>query len=138
MDPVVHFEAPYDDARRMEKFYRKVFGWQTKELGDDSGNYVLATTTDTDETGPKRAGAINGGFFPRKKDWPGQHASVVIAVQDIAQSMKKVAEAGGKVLGEPMEIPGIGQYVSFNDSEGNRIAMLEPTVENKEKSKKRR
>ena len=51
---------------------------------------------------------------------------------------QKVKEAGGKVLGDPMEIPGIGQYVSFNDSEGNRIAMLQPTRENMEKSKARR
>ncbi|MCX9082670.1 MAG: hypothetical protein OIN83_10780 [Candidatus Methanoperedens sp.] len=40
--------------------------------------------------------------------------------------MKTVADAGGKVLGEPMEIPGIGQYVSFTDTEGNRVSMLEP------------
>ena len=40
--------------------------------------------------------------------------------------MKKVAQAGGKVLGDPMEIPGIGQYVSFFDTEGNRVSMLQP------------
>ena len=138
MDSVVHFEMPYDDRRRMARFYQAAFGWQTKELGADSDNYVLATTTETDERGPKRVGAINGGFFPRKKDWPGQHPSVVIAVDDISRSMKKVADAGGKVLGEPIEIPGIGRYVSFNDPEGNRLAMLQPTAENIEKSKSRR
>jgi uncharacterized protein len=47
-------------------------------------------------------------------------------VDDINQSMKVVADAGGKVLGEPMEIPGIGQYVSFFDTEGNRASMLQP------------
>ena len=44
--------------------------------------------------------------------------------------MKKVAEAGGKVLGEPMEIPGVGQYVSFFDTEGNRVSMLQPIPRN--------
>ena len=76
--------------------------------------------------GPKTAGAINGGFFPKKPDWPEQHPSVVIAVDDIAQAMDKVKSAGGKVLGEPMEIPGIGRYVSFIDTEGNRVSMLQP------------
>jgi predicted enzyme related to lactoylglutathione lyase len=99
---------------------------------------VLATTTETDERGPKRSGAINGGFYPRKPDWPAQHPSVVIAVEDIERSMKKVVEAGGQVLGKPMDIPGVGQYVSFNDSEGNRVSMLQPTPENIEKSKSRR
>jgi uncharacterized protein len=138
VDPVVHFEFPYEDPRRMAKFYQSAFGWQTKELSKDSGNYVLATTTETDERGPKRVGAINGGFFPRKKDWPGQHPSVVIAVEDMPRSMKKVAKAGRKVLGEPVEIPGISQYVSFTDSEGNRVAMLQPTAENMKKARTRR
>jgi uncharacterized protein len=40
--------------------------------------------------------------------------------------MKKVASAGGKVLGDPWDIPGVGQYVSFVDSEGNRVSMLQP------------
>ena len=35
--------------------------------------------------------------------------------------MKKITEAGGKVLGEPVEIPGIGSYVSFIDTENNLI-----------------
>jgi hypothetical protein len=30
------------------------------------------------------------------------------------------------VLGEPMEIAGIGMYVSFMDTEGNRVSMLQP------------
>jgi predicted enzyme related to lactoylglutathione lyase len=50
---------------------------------------------------------------------------VVIAVDDIAKAMKKVAEAGGQVLGEPMEIPGIGKYVAFKDTEGNRVSLLQ-------------
>jgi predicted enzyme related to lactoylglutathione lyase len=40
--------------------------------------------------------------------------------------MKIVAKAGGKVLGEPMEILGVGQYVSFVDTEGKRVSMLQP------------
>jgi predicted enzyme related to lactoylglutathione lyase len=40
----------------------------------------------------------------------------------------EVAEAGGEVLGEPMEIPGHGLYVSFFDTEGNRVSMMQPTA----------
>jgi uncharacterized protein len=127
-DPVVHFEMPAEDRTRMSDFYAKAFGWQTKMLGEDMGNYVIATTTDSDENGPKTPGAINGGFFTKTKDMPAQYPSVVIAVDDIKASMKKATEAGGKVLGEPMEIPGIGQYVSFLDTEGNRVGMLQPVA----------
>ena len=137
MNSVVHFEMPYDDRERMAKFYQGAFGWQMRMLGEEMGNYILVTTTESDESGPKQAGAINGGFFLKKDDWPAQNPSVVIAVEDIKASMKDVAKAGGKVLGDPMEIPGVGQYVSFMDTEGNRVSIMEPTMEMKEKAKER-
>jgi predicted enzyme related to lactoylglutathione lyase len=126
MNPVVHFEMPYDNRERMASFYQAAFGWQTQMLGAEMGNYVVAHTTGTVDGMTTTPGAINGGFFERKPDWPAQHPSVVIAVDDIHAAMKQVAQAGGSVLGEPMEIPGIGQYVSFMDTEGNRVSMLQP------------
>ncbi len=125
MNPVVHFEMPFDDRSRMAKFYEGVFGWQMQILGEEMGNYVLATTIETDANGPTRPGAINGGFYPKPPDGSAQCPSFVIAVGDITQAMKNVAKAGGKVLGEPMEITGVGQYVSFTDTEGNRVSMLQ-------------
>lgn len=126
MDPVVHFEMPYEDPARMAHFYASAFGWKTQMLGPEMGNYVLATTAVSNAKREAPTGAINGGFFPKNPDWPAQFPSIVIAVEDIVASMTKVAEAGGQVLGEPMAIPGIGQYVSFFDTEGNRCSMLQP------------
>jgi predicted enzyme related to lactoylglutathione lyase len=131
MNSVVHFEMPYDDRERMAKFYQIAFGWQTQMFGEEMGNYVLATTTETDESGPKKPGAINGGFFPKRPDWPAQHPSLVIAVDDIQAAIGQVAKAGGEVLGEPMDIPGVGQYVSFFDTERNRMSMLQPIPRNR-------
>lgn len=130
MNNVVHFEMPYDNRERVAKFYESAFGWQTQMLGEDMGNYVLATTTETDENGPTKPGSINGGFFQKKPDWPMQYPSVVIAVDDIKEAIKKVTDSGGKVLDEPMEIPGVGQYVSFIDTEDNRVGMLQPIPRN--------
>jgi predicted enzyme related to lactoylglutathione lyase len=126
MNPVVHFEMPYDNRERVAKFYDSAFGWQMQMMGEEMGHYVLAITTETDQMGPKKPGTINGGFFPKKPDWPAQHPSVVIAVGNITEAMKKVADAGGNVLGQPMTIPGVGEYVSFTDSEGNRVGILQP------------
>jgi predicted enzyme related to lactoylglutathione lyase len=124
MSPVVHFEMPAEDRARMAKFYTEVFGWQTQMMGAEMGDYLVVTTTESDDDGPEKPGAINGGFYPKKPDWPAQYPSVVISVDDIDESMKAVTDAGGKVLGEPMDIPGVGQYVSFYDTEGNRVSML--------------
>ena len=125
MNPVVHFEMPYEDKDRMADFYTKAFGWQVKKFGEEMGGYVTAATTESDDTGPKRLGAINGGFYPKSSGAPIE-PSVVISVDDIKVAMKKVTDAGGKLLGEPMDIPGIGQYVSFTDTEGNRVSLLHP------------
>ena len=51
---------------------------------------------------------------------------MVIGVGNVKKAMQKIAKAGGTVLGEPMEIPGVGQYVSFTDTEGNRVSILQP------------
>jgi uncharacterized protein len=130
MNPVVHFEMPATDASRMSAFYSKAFGWQTQQLGPEMGHYVLVSTSETGEDGfPKTPGMINGGFFQKTKD--NQAPSVVISVDDVRAAMKQVAAAGGKVLGgqkpgEPDDIPGVGLYCSFLDTEGNRVGMLQP------------
>ena len=126
MCPVVHFEMPAEDRNRMAAFYQKAFGWKTQILGPEMGDYVLVTTAEKDVKPGAPAGAINGGFFPKKPDWPAQYPSVVIAVDDIDAAMRLVGEAGGKVLGEPMQIPSVGLYVAFFDTEGNRASMLQP------------
>src|SRR5262249_40962284 len=126
MCPVVHFEMPAEDRNRMAAFYGAVFGWKAQMLGPDMGDYVLVTTAESDAKPGAPAGAINGGFFPKKPDWPAQDPSIVIGVDDIESAMRRVRKEGGKGLGEPMQIPGIGRYVSFFDTEGNRVSMLQP------------
>jgi predicted enzyme related to lactoylglutathione lyase len=137
MDPVVHFEMPFEDQKRLSKFYKSAFGWQMQDTGEEMGNYVMASTTEPGPQGrPKTPGTINGGFFPKKPDWPAQYPSVVIGVGDIKKAMQKIAKAGGSVLGEPMDIPGIGKYVSFTDTEGNRVSVLQPAPMAKAAKKK--
>jgi len=130
MFPVVHFEMPAEDRQRMADFYSSVFGWQSKMLGEEMGNYVTVSTTETDETTgrPKTPGAINGGFFPKREDSPSQYPSLVIAVDDIKESIEALTKAGGKSLGDPVEIPGVGTYASFRDTEGNVVGLLRPLM----------
>lgn len=127
--PVVHFEMPANDRKRMADFYANVFGWEANMLGEDMGNYVTVTTTDVDEhMMPLRAGAINGGFYPKQAGTLEQHPSIVIAVDDINRSITDIKAAGGQVLGEPVQIPRVGKYISFIDTEGNRCSILQPLM----------
>ena len=127
-NPVVHFEMPYENAKRVAEFYKTAFGWKMSLWGEDMGNYITADTTKTENRRPVTPGAINGGFFPKKSDMPAQYPSVVVAVKDMQEGMENVKKAGGKVLGEPVDIPGVGAYVSFMDSEGNRVSLLQPSM----------
>lgn len=132
MCPVVHFEMPYKDRERAARFYAAAFGWAHQMLGPEMGEYLLVTTA-TPEAPPKVPpqavpGSINGGLFPFKADWPMQYPSVVLGVDDIRAAMARIVAAGGEVLGEPMTIPGVGDYVAFVDTEGNRNSLMQPSM----------
>lgn len=136
-NPVVHFELGYNDRERAKKFYSETFGWQMQQMGAEMGNYVVAQTSETDEKGMnKTPGTINGGLY-QKTENPSSHApSVVIAVDDINKALEDVKANGGKILGgmnekgehtmEPSMIPGVGLWISIEDTEGNRVSMLQP------------
>lgn len=102
MNPVVHFELPYKEPNRIAKFYESVFGWKVQFLGAEMDNYILVTTAEKDVRPGTPAGAINGGLYPIKPDYPAQYPAIVIGVEDIRAAMKRVVKAGGKVLGEPI------------------------------------
>jgi hypothetical protein len=126
-NPVVHFEMPAEDKARVKKFYEEVFGWDMQQLGSDMGDYILAGTTDVDENQmPKTPGAINGGFYQKGEQGTSTH--LVISVDNLEDHMEIVKKAGGEILGEPMDIPGIGKFVMFKDSEGNKVGMLQPVM----------
>lgn len=127
MNPVVHFEMPAKDKKRVAQFYTKAFGWKMQLMGPDMGNYILAGTAETDENNMvKTPGTINGGFFEYKNDELNKAPHVVIAVDNIKESIQAVKKAGGKIIGEQMDIPGIGLYVSCRDTEDNIVGILQP------------
>jgi predicted enzyme related to lactoylglutathione lyase len=138
-NPVIHFEMGYFDRDRMKKFYENAFGWNLQQMGAEMGNYIIAQTADTDEKGMvKTPGTINGGFYEKTNN-PLSHApSVVISVPDIKAAIQAVEAGGGKILGamdesgnqsmEPMMIPGVGLWISFQDTEGNRVSLMQPAA----------
>jgi len=125
MNPVVHFEMPADDRARVRKFYSEAFGWRMEQMGEEMGNYLLATTSPIDEKGMhKNKGVINGGFFQRQEEADKTH--LVISVENLEEHMEVVKKAGGRIVGEVMDIPGVGKFVMFADTERNVVGMLEP------------
>jgi predicted enzyme related to lactoylglutathione lyase len=128
--PVVHFELPIEDTQKLTDFYIHVFGWEIKLLGEEMGNYILATTTEMDTNGrPKEVGSINGGFYPKNDHEHDKHPSLVISVHNFEEAMNNIVSNGGKIVDNPRLLQGIGKYVSFLDPENNQLSIMEAILE---------
>jgi uncharacterized protein len=122
MDKVVHFEIPFDDKARAMKFYADCFGWKLTDMPEMQ--YVMASSVEVDETQmPRERGAINGGLLQRPKEAP--NPAIYLGVQSVDAAIKKVSDAGGKVVTPRTPIPGMGAYARVADTEGNVIGLFE-------------
>jgi predicted enzyme related to lactoylglutathione lyase len=113
-EPVVHWEFWSEDPAKVSEFYEKVFDWQIRNMPEM--NYRVV------DTGGK--GGINGGIFKpdRSGPWPG-NMSFYIDVDDLAAYAKRVVDAGGKILVENQEVPGMGSFSLFSDPEGRVLGL---------------
>lgn len=125
MDKVVHFEIPVDDLDRAKAFYSMVFGWGLQTMGEEMGSYTIAMTTAVDEQtqSPREPGAINGALMRRKDDTP--VPVITINVGSIDSSTKQIEAEGGTVVTPRTEIPGMGAFGYFKDTEGNVLGLWE-------------
>lgn len=122
MRSVVHFEIPADDVARAKEFYSAVFDWQLQDMPDM--DYTIVQTTEVDENQmPTTPGSINGGLMRRSQDTPAP--VLTVDVESIDQALKQVQAAGGRVVRERTEIPGMGAYAYFTDPEGNTLGLWE-------------
>jgi hypothetical protein len=122
MDKVVHFEIPFDNKQRAMDFYTRCFGWKLSDFPEMK--YVVANTVDVDQNQrPMEPGAINGGLFERPKEapWP----LIYVGVASVDASIKKVTDAGGRVVTPRTPIPGMGAFARVADTENNVIGLFE-------------
>jgi predicted enzyme related to lactoylglutathione lyase len=126
MGRVVHFEIPTDDVARAKEFYGSIFGWQLLDMqGEAMGEYTLTLTTPVDQETqvPTEPGAINGGLMKRSAETPSP--VITIEVDAIDDALKQVESAGGTVVSPRSEIPGMGAFAYFKDTEGNVLGLWE-------------
>lgn len=120
---IVHFEIPFDDGERARGFYREAFGWNLTEMPEMS--YTIVSTGPTSEQGmPTEPGFINGGLFDRAEAAP-KSPVITIDVASIDTALEKIEQLGGAKLVGRTEIPNMGFYAYFNDTEGNVMGLWE-------------
>jgi uncharacterized protein len=122
LDKVVHFEIPADDLARAKEFYSSNFGW---ELDDMEGmDYTIVRTVTVDEQQlPTERGAINGGLMKRSSDTPSP--VITVNVDSVDDALKRVEAGGGSIIRPRQEIPGMGAFAYFKDTEGNILGLWE-------------
>ena len=123
MGKVVHFEIPTDDEARAREFYSSIFGWQLQPM--DEMQYTLVRTTPVDEQTqlPTEPGAINGGLMMRSAETPAP--VITVDVDSIDDSLKQIESSGGSTVTPRTEIPGMGAFAYFKDTEGNVVGLWE-------------
>jgi len=123
MGKVVHFEIPTDDEARARAFYSSIFGWQLQPM--DEMQYTLVRTTPVDEQTqlPTEPGAINGGLMKRSAETPAP--VITVDVDSIDDSLKQIESSGGSTVTPRTEIPGMGAFAYFKDTEGNVVGLWE-------------
>ena len=116
--PVVHFEFWSKEPGACSKFYTDVFGWNIKHVPEMDYHVI-------DKTGK---GGIGGGIFtPKQGDWPANLA-LYIDVDELAPYREKIVAAGGKILVEEQQVPGVGAFCLFADPDGRVLGCWKQTA----------
>jgi len=121
MNKVSHFEIPYEDQERAQKFYQEVFGWQINKFSDEGYYLAFTTKSDPNTMMPLEPGAINGGLL--KRDSTAKNPLLVIDVPNIDDHIKKIEDAGGELIMPKVSVGESGFFARVADTEGNVIAI---------------
>lgn len=112
-NPVTHFEAIGPDGPALIKFYGATFDWKIN--ADNPMGYGMVDTGE----------GVNGGIGQAPPDGNGHHLTWYVEVADIAATLKKIEELGGKTINPPMDVPGGPKLAHFEDPGGNFVGLVQ-------------
>jgi uncharacterized protein len=104
------------DVEGAERFYGEVFGWTTKDMGPEFGDYKIFQVGETD---------IAGVMALQDASMPSMWAPYV-AVDDVDATVAKTSELGGSTLLEAMDVPTIGRIAYLRDPQGAVFGIIKP------------
>jgi len=110
--PVVTFEIRGRDRNKLQEFYGELFNWDI--IDDPMGIGRVAAGVGPPEPGPP-------GVFLQGE--PG--VALFIQVLDLHATMEKAKTLGGKVLGEPFQVPNGPTIARIADPEGTAIGLVQ-------------
>lgn len=84
---------------------------------------MVVTGPSAPEQGPSEPGFINGGMYARTPGFPGTAPTIVVDVASIDEALRKVGEAGGRIVRGKTPLGEMGFTGYFTDTEGNLIGL---------------
>lgn len=125
MGELRHFAINADDPKRARRFYERVFSWEFEAWGPPDFYQI--------RTGGSKA--VQGALQKRRTllpDRPIRGFECTIGVDDIEAVSRAIAAAGGRIVLERTLIPGVGQLLFFEDTEGNFVGAMQYALEEEE------
>ncbi|MDQ6891708.1 MAG: VOC family protein [Acidobacteriota bacterium] len=119
-----HFAINADDVGRARRFYERVFGWTFQPWGPPE---FFMVETGAGHAGTGEAGGIRGSLQRRRELAPGlvlHGFECSFAIDDVPKVVAAVRAGGGRILMEPTILPGIGELIFFQDTEGNVVGAM--------------
>ncbi len=107
-----YFEIPSKDLGKAEEFYKTVFGWKFNKE-ESSPNYSSFETSNPPHGGIEKMEPFNNGVV------------IYIQVDDVAETLRKIKDAGGNIVREKTEIPNIGYFGLLADPDGNIMGIFQ-------------
>jgi uncharacterized protein len=102
------------DADGAQRFYEDVFGWTTKDMGEDFGGYRIF------QHGEEQIGGLMKNPEPSiPAMW-----TPYIGVEDTDATCKKATELGAEVVVEPMDVQTVGRFAILKDPQGAVFGIL--------------
>jgi predicted enzyme related to lactoylglutathione lyase len=96
------------DVDGAQRFYEDVFGWTTKEMGEEYGGYRIF----------HRGDAQIGGLMANQDPSIPAAWTPYVAVDDPDKTCSKAKELGAGVIVEPMDVPNVGRFAILKDPQG--------------------
>lgn len=118
--PVVHFEIGCKDLNAAKSFYSKLFGWEYVPDMPDMGM--------VSNLGPFAEAKTEGigGHIQALGHEPHKYVTIYVQVPNIEATLAQVGKLGGKTVVPKTEVPGMGHFAWFEDSQGNVVGLWTP------------
>src|ERR1044071_6842953 len=110
---ICYLEIPANKAEDSADFYHRIFGWKIRRRGDG-------------EMAFDDPGGVSGTWVKEADRTPDERTRTYIMVDDIADTLKKIEAAGGRILSTREQIgSGMGAFAVFEDPVGNEFGLYE-------------